>query len=398
MINQCQNMAKNLVLAMFLLLPTFCFSQGESKIDITFDTVFELDNLYFGDRGRRLKFGMSTTKQIFCFERRFSDSLVIKFPFDNKSFTIKETFLKNKRVKNVIVQDNHLILFCFKRLYLFEIDELRTSYLDSVVHPYGEAINYGKNRVLLYNNYNYHPLSCDPLDRTKFAIYNLTDKQIEIEKRASFNYYFYTHLISGFVDLSPSFDKIILSQTIPYKITFLDTNLSTIDSILGHEFVYDKESLDNIEKYVDTIRTISASIKHVIRRASQNDKEVDRIIKVYYLNDTTLLVIKKMSNSNKKLKERNLDVWQLEKGKWSLKVDNQPYYSSTIEKNEDNFTIHVPFRSSNQVFVKEQYIYFIATYYPYNSFRSYSDIENYSKNRKRSEVKHGIYRFKYEIL
>lgn len=391
-------MVKINFLAIFLLLPIFCFSQDKGKINITFDTVFELDNLYFGDRGKRLKFGISTSKDIFCFERRFSDSLVVKFPFKNKSFVIKEPFLKNHRIKNIIVQDKHIVIFCFKRLYLFEINDSKVNYLDSVVQPYGEAINYYGDKILLYNNYNYHHLNCPPLDRTKFTIYSITNKKFEIEKRESFNYYFYTHLISSFVDVSPSLNRIALSQTIPYKITFLDTSLNTADSILGHQFDYNKDDLDNIDKFVDTIRAIGASIKYVIRKASKNDKEVDRIIKIYYLDDTTLLVVKKMSYSNKELKERNLDVWQLENGKWVLKVDNQHYFSSIINKQSDKFKIHVPFRSSNQVFVKAPYIYFIGTYSPYNSFNNYADVENFFKTRKRSEVKHGIYRFTYEVL
>lgn len=394
---------KDIILKVVVLIATFIFQSfyvisQHKKLSLELDSTFIIESSYYNRRDK-IKFSQYNGNEIFFFKENVKDSLNIIFFNGNPTIFIKDSNLKNKRIKEIILTSKEIVISTFQKLYIYSRFNSSTILKDSLIHNYDRVKYFGDSLLFFYNNYNFHPLDCPSEQRSRFGVFSLNKMEFLTEKNNTFNYYYYTHLISKFIDVSPSKKNIAFSNTLPYNIKIFNSNLALIDSI-NHTINFDKKKLDDIDKFLDTIITINGSIKNVIFKASKNDKNVDRIIKIYYLNDTTLMVVKKMSESNKNIKERNIDIWQkkIDSNKWKLIVDNQSYFSSLIFINEDStMNIHVPFRHSNQILSDGNYYYVISSYIPYNSFKNYNEMVNYQKSINRENVFYGIYRFKYEI-
>jgi len=327
------------------------------------------------------------------------DSLKINFLNIDSNICIYNLALRHKRIKDIIITKEVISVSTFKKLYLFSFENGKTKLEDTLVHKYDNIQYFGDSLLFFYNNYNFHPLDCPPEQRSRFGVYNLFTRTFKKEINNHFNYYYYTHLISKYIDVSPNHKMIAFANTLPYNIRIFNSNLNITDSIEGN-IKYDKYTLDNLNKFQDTIFNEKGSVKNVIYKVSKNDKYVDRVFKVYFLDDSTLLVLKKMSKSNNNVKERNLDVWRKSdsKNNWKLIVDNQSYFSSRVFIKEDStIDINVSFRHSNPVFINSPYMYVVGSYYPFDKLIKYKDLMNYQKGIRRDEVDYGVYRFKYEI-
>jgi hypothetical protein len=385
----------------FLLLVVFLFSgncYGQKRIDFiqeaSFKTKVKLNDseiLFF-----------NSNDIVFYTNIKIKDTLNI-FKSSGCFFTsICCNSLRNKNIKSIFIKENKIFISLFNKVYIFRIKKKlfkrRNQFIlsDSIIHEYGNLTYLEKSKNLLFwNNSNYHPLDCPEKDRSKFAVYNLKKSKFENEINNNFNYYYYTHLISNFVSVSPRGNLIAFSQTYPYKVLIFDESLNLIDSLENKIEHYDS-NIDVIDKYLTKSRRLNLPIQTVIRKASLNDKNVDRIVKTYFLDDTTLLVIKKFSYSNPNTKERNLDVWRLRNNKWILIVDNQPYFSHSIKKEIDGgFILQIPFLYTNQLFT-DNGIYFNFRDIPFN-IKNYDKLMGYFEDSYEDCSWITLYKFNYEI-
>jgi hypothetical protein len=373
---------------------------GQKTISFQQDTFFKSKSKINEDK---ILF-FNSNEAIFYTKNKIKDTLKI-YKNDGSLFTlIYDKSLKNKNIKGIYFKKNKIYLSLFKKVYIFKNrcnlfrrkNEFKLN--DSIIHMYRNITYLEKsNNLFFWNNYNYHPLDCPENERSKFGVYNLKKKSFEKEILNSFNYYYYyTHLISKFVSISPSGESIALSQTYPYKIILFDSDLNVKDS-LERIIKYENRNLDKIDSYMDTTRRLNLPIQLVIRKASLNDTNVDRIVKTYFLDDSTLLVIKKFSHSNPNKKERNLDVWRLRNNKWILLVDNQPYSSQFLFKDKNNkFELHPGFLYSNQMYTESGFLFFEYRDIP-SSITDYDELIDSLDSSYEDNAWSTLYKYSYEI-
>lgn len=386
MINLNFIIARNLL---FLAI-IFIFNNLNAQNEIS----FEIDSIY--------RIGHSKIKLFKNDERLFyfkvlNNKILINCLDNNLEEIIDYEKINISQIENVLIQGNDLILSSYRKSYFFKknINGI-FHFRDSLSHNYDEIYSLSGGNLLFYNNYNYHPNDLDLESRTKFGVFDLNALKFSSEKKRTFNYYYYTHMISKFVDVSPDGEQIVFSQTLPYSIKIYDKKNNIIQS-LSRDLNYDSIPLNKLNFIMDSTFRVSGNVKYFLRKASLNDKYVDRIVKVYYLSDSTLLIIKKMSQSNKNNNERNLDVWVFKNEQWKLEVDNQSYYSYRIYKEGDTFKVNIPFKYSSQVIVHDGYIYCVGPYSPLMQLKNYKELEEYYDRPSPIENESGIYRFKYEI-
>ena len=308
-------------------------------------------------------------------------------------YTIDSERINNKNIKSICFFDNRLLINVFHESFVFNLINSEFVFNKGINHEYETGLFLDSNNILFYRNYNYHPNDKTKSERSELAIYDFTLDTFKSKKSIDFNYIYYTHLISKFISVSPNSKTIAVAQTIPYKINFYNNNLEVIDSI-SVKSDNDYSKLEEITK----INTFSnGGVKQVIYELSKVDKKIDRVIKTYFLNDTCLLVIKKMSKTNNNDNERNIDVWNYSNGKWDLIVKDKEYYSMFSELKGLKVVLKVPFAQSEKLLFKNNKIYTNGIYIPFNEKNTIIKIRKYLNNKDPESTNKGIYEYNYEI-
>lgn len=194
-----------------------------------------------------------------------------------------------------------------------------------------EIIVVNNNRLLMLKNYNSHPL--DDSVKTKIMSYNYEKSNIELYIKPDFKYIGYTHFVRNFFSVSSKL--LAFAQAMPYKINiYSKKNLKVIDSIFSQDLINSDSLISSIE-LVHSRQRKEHSAKKMYYELKTIDSNISRIEKIHFLNDSTLLVSKKLPGS--KFEKRHIDVWQYLRGSWERVVVNQLY--QTELPNGDDFVI-----------------------------------------------------------
>jgi|GEM_PF-3225111 len=160
-----------------------------------------------------------------------------------------------------------------------------------------------EDRVLIYNNYNSHPM--DNPDKTIFHVYDCKSHKLLYTSRPHFNAVQFCHFSPNqWLDVSSK--NVVFSQTTSYALSFFDFKLEKVGSFksTGNGWVY---ADTNRIKALESVKP-ALSAKDFIDRLSPVEDTVSRIEAVYFLNATKLLVRKIPAYAKKQNRLRTYDL------------------------------------------------------------------------------------------
>lgn len=173
---------------------------------------------------------------------------------------------------------------------------------------------YGKDYLLGAAIYNFGPET----DLANLKLVKYDPGKRRIEKQVTNNAYEgieFTHLVSRFIDSRNG--MVAVANTLDYKIIIYNDQLMVTDSICRNIDLwktYDHQI--NLEAYDTHAKNLIADLRKV------NDS-ISRIEKIYFLNDSSLLVSYRPPDCDEQ-QLRMLDVWQKTMAGWKNIVSDQP--------------------------------------------------------------------------
>lgn len=186
-------------------------------------------------------------------------------------------------------KNNLAVVLLHKKILLFRLDSdniynlIKSSNLDN---PYDKCyLNDGE--INLFKCYNHHVLDAN------FATgLSLMDTNLNVIKTKSFetNAIPFTHLVGQYYDYYSG--KFILSNALTRKFLIINKNGQIIDSIGNGELMNENLSTIPINYRFDT-KTVSP--KDTIYKIQKFDRSINRVHKVFYLNDSIILYTVKTS-------------------------------------------------------------------------------------------------------
>lgn len=384
--------------AVFLSLFIFFHSNllSQTQLSFSFDTIINTgisksDNVtLFNDESKifyaKSKINFNKLKLI---EEGGTDSIVIACNCFN-----------NRSIKSIDKRFNKIIVTFFRKSFLFERRKYSYYLIDSISHfNTSKASILNNNLLFFYKNYNGTNIENNDTLKTNFALYSIKEKSFIKNKSPNFDFIFYTHLVGNYLSLSPSRSQLIFSQTLPYKIDFYSNELIKEQSIKTEELYQDSLQLTEFIKQ-NGINENTVFVKNMIKEVKQTDKIINRIIKIYFLNDSTIMVLKKMVEeikSNKK--NRVIDIWQKKDKKWTRLIHNQQYYSGlyTLD-NDKKITYHVPFLNSSPFIFLNNSVYFMSDYLPLNKLSHLPEVYEYYKSKDPKSFNKGLIKFNFSFV
>lgn len=291
--------------------------------------------------------------------------------------------------------DDVLILTSHKSHYIFNRVNNNFKFFKKKHNNFRNSKVLKNKRILFFNNYNFHPQDCPVKDRSKLIVFDIINDTIINQVSFDFNYIFYTHLVSNFIDVNMSRSLISVAQTFPYEISIYNIDLQ-LTNVINKKLINNTESIIKLDS-LSLLSNKYLNTKLLIREVSLNDKNINRIQKVYFSNDSILLVIKKMSNFDKNKKNRYLDVIKLNDKKPVFLVNDKKYSSSIFQVKEEKILPTVPFTNSGRFIFNKNHVFFIKEYVPLNNISTLEDLMLLRKTSNFTKSTFGLYRFNYEI-
>jgi hypothetical protein len=185
--------------------------------------------------------------------------------------------------------------------------------------------------LLLLKNYNSHPL--DDTIKTKIISYNFKTGTVENFLTPRFPYFIYTHLVRN--HFSVSGDRLLFAQAMPYQVDeYSLPDLNIVNNITASYFTNSNDLLKKIDNiHSESLKNHEA--KRDIYRLYEVDTFINRIEKVHFLDENTMMVTRRFPRSM--FERRLIDVWQRADGGWQPLVEGQMY---VIEPSpEENYVI-----------------------------------------------------------
>jgi hypothetical protein len=209
------------------------------------------------------------------------------------------------------------VLSCLDRIKIFKRDS-------NLVYKEYASISNNKFHLFDFFNINKDKIFCGFLgdysqktdsSKLRLAVYDLKIKKFTaLKEDKSFKGIEFTHFTHSFIDSRKS--EVAVANTMDYKIFFYDEELKLKDSIT--KFIGNWNESKNLildKKYEGDQLSMLEDLSNI-------DDTIYRVEKIYYLNDSTLLVSYK-SPSKSSEKFRTIDVWQKQKNKWQNIINNQ---------------------------------------------------------------------------
>lgn len=187
-------------------------------------------------------------------------------------------------------KDDIAIVLMHKKLLLFKLVN-NTYQLQKTLAlkvPYDKCF-LNNDKINLFKCYNDHALTCN------FSTGLLTlDLELQIKNENTYDTDAapFTHLVGKYYDYYSG--KFILSNALSNKFLIIDRNGSFIDSIGDGALLNNNIKIVPINYHFNQ-NTISP--KDTISKIQNFDKSINRIFKVYYLNDSTIFYVIKTKNN-----------------------------------------------------------------------------------------------------
>lgn len=215
-------------------------------------------------------------------------------------------------------------------------------------------------KLLLYKNYNSHPL--DDSIKTKILKYDILSGTLEKSVTPSFKYILYTHFVQDYFAYSKR--KLAFAQTIPYNIDiYSTTNLTVQKTISGSLINQDTvlQSIDNL--HLTSLKNHNAKKNYASLKSI--DSNTSRIEKIFFLDDTHLLVSKKFPESNN-FDKRLLDVWEYKSNSWHCVIKDQMHKEIFFDNDEtiSSTTLPLNLTYSSKIFFDNNTVYTVNSKIP----------------------------------
>ncbi len=346
-----------ILVATFWLSPIFCASQENTVELISNKPVLEIeDNIYLksklcGYQNFRLYSSETVNgkiREFYYYNTSKSRFVILKVRLNkkNKRF-FYDRILSLGLIKNnvLVLTNNHIVLY-----HINEKNELTLERYEKNTDNYNVCKSLGEN-FFLYVNYKFHPL--DAKYQHVWAIYDLKNQKINKQMVMPIFDINYTFFVNSWIDTYG--DKIAYAHSSEYKIYFFNESLTKTDSIISPNPIIDvsenfneldlgsREGISNFRKIDDSLNT--------------------RIRKVFFVNDSSLLILLKIKNSD----SLQLDVWSRKQGKWQLTKNNKytTWYKEKERYNEKELkSLSELYQNVNDIYINDQGEFEIW-YYPY---------------------------------
>ena len=338
----------------------------------------ENNMIYFTDRGA-VKNG---TRNIYSYDiinEKFQVAEVINSKQTKLLFT--DYIFSILVVKNLgfILNDEYIYSFTIRNNKWYLKNRQKNLKFYNTILPLNER------ECLLYVNYNFHPM--DAKDRHVWAKYNIINDSITaITKMADHNVSF-THYVNSYISVYKGL--IAYCNTTEYQVRFYDDNFKTVDSICTKELDQNKIHLSN--------HWALESKDAIIAFQKLDDSTLTRLQKIFLVDSSTLLVLKKIPKPN----QFEFDLWQKTNGKWSL-IQNEKtpgFYVNGEKYTSENQRCFDIFGNMYGIEIKDKSFYFL--YYPFqsriitDSYNRKKDYDEPMNERVRSdELYYGVSKFK----
>ncbi|MEO9257661.1 MAG: hypothetical protein ABI207_04725, partial [Crocinitomicaceae bacterium] len=216
---------------------------------------------------------------------------------------------------------------------------------------FNTSINF-MDKIFLQVCYNFHPE--DAPYKNVWAIFNPKTLVFEKINILSDNNILFGSFVNSWVDVCGA--KICYAQSSSYKITIHNDNFEVIDSISTNE-------LHVNEQYIEKIKQRDFLSKDAISKLSQEDDSLlTRIRKVYFLNDSCVMVLLKLAGKE----EVRADYWQKTNHSWNrVFQDYSSIWFEEGQKYSDNQITYGDFYQNVYGFNYDGKLHYFKSYFPF---------------------------------
>lgn len=185
--------------------------------------------------------------------------------------------------------------------------------------------------LLLLKNYNSHPL--DDTVKTKIISYNFKAGNVEKYLTPNFPYFIYTHLVRN--HFSVHNDRLLFAQAIPYQVDeYALPDLNIVNNVTATYFTNSADIIKKVDEVHEASRKNHEAKKNIYE-LYQVDTFINRIEKVHFLDENTMMVTRRFPRSL--FERRMIDVWERADGHWRPVVESQMYVIEPPE--QENYVI-----------------------------------------------------------
>ncbi len=306
------------------------------------------------------------------------------------AFTIKNTDTLND-VEEIEINKDFLVVHRFHSIAVYQRFGAKYAYYFTEKIDFDNVRLLTDNRLVLFRNYNAHPSDYPYPQKTSLAIFDLKAKKIVRQAFPVFDNIYFTHLIGSFIDVHPS-GKIAMTQTATYNFKIYDPKFQIVSEYADNSLRNDSGTLRTLE--VLNINKRSGPVKPIIEKVAEADEDFNRIERIHFLNDNTILIIKKVKD--KRFEYKLMDVFDISFRNAKKIVSNFKYdldYNNFSNESVEQFP--VVWGNSANFHIGEGWLFFSETYVPYKK-GTIKDLEksviNYLENNPEKKGVH-VYRF-----
>jgi hypothetical protein len=390
------------VFCLFVFVTFQCFAQEEAQLYIKF-----LKNLNTGKislDNRISSFIEPPYLYYFTKEEWNTDERILKIYSLNTVTNIKDSLEINVPKKIIINElpevaiSNNFIILCddeYFTFYLFEKKNVNFIYSNQIKLPSNssgrEMSVIDNDKFLIYTMYNFHPDA--QTFNSNIGIYDAKHNKFTNFIHPDLPCIGFSHLPKSWVTFN---DKLIaIADPCGYKIRMYDFNLKLVDSI---DFI-PTDHWNNLAENKIPVETDPQKInpKLLIDQLLLLQDTISRIEKIYFINNTKLLVSSTCKKCGKE--KRRIDVW--ETNRWSKPVyTNHIFPVSYVESDTINMdNLPLPYYHLSNVHFENNLMYSVIdeNYYssqniPVKQFNTLKDLY-YEKNDPEFSI--GIYRINF---
>jgi|GEM_PF-2345297 hypothetical protein len=320
-------------------LRNFCLDSSEYSTNNTIYEVFGNEIYYATSEGSALKIFKKDTqgdKNVFFLKKNIKDYF-LDFTIDSSgSFFL---LFQTKLVKYQLNDENSIVSY----KDIVAEAPLNLSY-DNVYCTSG--------KIVLTRCYNYATLEKDTLF-AEFSLFDRTNLQLVYTKKIVHDAIGFTHLSSYFMDVN--YGKVLLVNALKNKAYIFNINERMSEDSAG-DGAYLNKNISEIPFPTQIIPYTNP--KAMVRDVSTFAKKIDRYEGGRFVNDSTLILVKK--NKGKSINgKRTISVYQLNDsiGNWEFK-SNKTFKNKMISGRYGIFNFYYPTHlkiHNNHVYLSEAY-------------------------------------------
>jgi hypothetical protein len=312
-----------------------------------------------------------------------------------KKDTLQLNNNKHGSLQGFFVTNKNIVLLFHSQLVVFNCKNKTCQIVKAIDSDYDHVLISKDGYFVLCRYYNYKEI-----ERKDIALvaYQLTKDTLikKWEYKREYKEIYYTHLTGNYLDINsngdlvlgfPSENKLLLFN----KVGIYKSINMPIDN-------FPDTALLNINMSI--MNNASISLKQQIENLILLDTLSNRIQNIRFINDKTLMVVRKSKELNRDF--RYVDLWLSDSLGGIFCVQSNLLYRNEFEHATDNeeFYINPCLSCSNKLYFNESYVYFMDVFIPkkylkYSSFpKIKKSLASYYSNKK---LRYGLFKFKINL-